>query len=342
MKAAVVTGYGPPESVEIRDLPKPEAGPGEVVIRVRAASVSSGDWRIRSMDLPAGFGVIARPMFGFARPRRPVLGTECSGTVDSVGAGVSRWRPGQAVVAFPDVAMGAHAEFLKMPAEGKLIDKPAALNWQEAAAMCFGGVTALHFLRDLGALREGERLLVIGASGSVGDAAVQIGRAMGAHVTAVTSAGNAEMVRRQGAQAVIDYKTQDFAATGERWDVILDCVGTTDYGHARAALSPGGRLLLVSGGMGQMLATLWAGRLHGHRVRGGAASSTPADMSYLAQLAESGRYRPAIDSALPFDQIVAAHRRVESRRKRGAVVVTFPELAAPRPKPARKAGGAAA
>src|SRR5688500_9289196 len=164
LKAAVYERYGPPEVVEIRDVPKPVPAPDEVLIRVHATTVSAADWRLRSLQLPRGFGPLARPMFGFRRPRKPVLGTELSGVIEQVGADVTEWRVGDAVIAFPGFGMGAHAEYLTMPADGRIAPKPSSVPFDQAAALCFGGLTALHFLRQTG-VRAGERELVNGASG---------------------------------------------------------------------------------------------------------------------------------------------------------------------------------
>ena len=320
MKAAVYERYGPPEVVEIRDVPKPAPAAGEVLIRVHATTVSAADWRLRSLELPRGFGPLARPMFGFRRPRKPILGTELSGVIEHVGADVMQWRVGDAVIAFPGFAMGAHAEYLTMPADGKIAAKPANVAFDQAAALCFGGLTALHFLRQAG-VREGERVLVNGASGAVGVAAVQLARDMGARVTGVASGANEALVRSLGAERFIDYTREDFADGRETWDVIVDTAGTAPFARSRRALAPGGRLAIVLGTLGDMLRAPLQSLTSGLKVSGGAAPERAEDVRHLAQLAEQGRCRAVIDSRYPLERIVDAHRRVDSGHKRGSVVV---------------------
>lgn len=321
MRAACVKSYGGPEHVEIRDVPRPTPRPGEISIRVVATTVSSGDWRVRSSEVPAGMRTPMRLAMGWSTPRQPVLGTELSGIVDELGAGVSEWRVGDPVVAMAGAAMGAHAEFKIVPAAGKLIAKPASLTFSEAAAMCFGGLTALHYLRARAALQRGERLLVIGAAGAVGSAAVQLARALGAEVTGVCSGANAALVAGLGAARVIDYTQTDYTTGGEPHDVVMDCVGATSYRACRSVLRPRGRLLRVVAGLGGLLCAPFQGRRAGHRVIAGVSTERREDMLYLAELAERGQYRPVIDSHYPFERIAEAHARVDTHHKRGSVIV---------------------
>ncbi len=187
MKAATARRYGPPSVIRIETLPDAAPRAGEILIRTRAASVATADWRIRSLTMPRGFGPLARPIFGLTRPRQPILGTECAGTVAAIGPGVTTFREGDAVIAYLGARMGAHAELTRARADKAVILKPETLTWEQAAAFSFGGATALTYLRDGGKLKPGQSLLLIGASGSVGHAALQIATAMGAHVTTVTS-----------------------------------------------------------------------------------------------------------------------------------------------------------
>ena len=321
MRAACVKSYGGPEHVEIRDVSRARPKPGEVSIRVVATTVSSGDGRVRSSEVAAGMRTLMRLAMGWSAPRQPVLGTELAGIVDEVGAGVSEWRVGDPVVAMAGAAMGAHAQFKIMPAAGKLIAKPASLTFSEAAAMCFGGLTALHYLRARAALQPGERLLVIGAAGSVGSAAVQIGRYLGAEVTGVCSGANAALVAGLGAARVIDYTQTDCTTGGETYDVIMDTVGATSYAVCGRTLRPGGRFLRVVAGLAGLLSAPFQGRRAGHRVIAGVSTERREDMRYLADLAERGQYRPVIDSHYPFERITEAHARVDTHHKRGSVVV---------------------
>jgi NADPH:quinone reductase-like Zn-dependent oxidoreductase len=317
MKAAACSAYGPPGVVRLIDMPIPQPKPGEVLIRILAASVASADWRIRSGTFPRGFGLIGRLIFGLRRQRQPVLGTEFAGVVTETGAGVTRFRPGDPVVAFPGAGMRCHAEYRTMPQDGRILSRPDGLSDAEAASLFFGGTTALCFLRDIGKLAPGEKVLVLGASGAVGSAAVQIARALGADVTAVCSGGNADLVHSLGAGRVIDYGAEDFTTSGERWDIILDTVGASTFDRSRQALSPAGRFLVVAGDLPALLATAFSGG----RARSGTAPERLADMENLVELATRGQYRPVIDSCFALDDIAAAHARVETGRKRGNVVV---------------------
>lgn len=320
MKAAVHDRYGPPEVVAIRDMPKPEPLAGEVLIRVHATTVTSADWRARSLDMPRGFGALGRLVFGVRGPRKRILGSEVAGVTESVGEGVTRFAVGDEVFAFDGYGLGGHAEYKRMRETGPIARKPANLSFEEAAALSFGGTTALSFLRR-GRLQSGERVLVNGASGAVGSAVVQIARHLGAHVTAVCSGANADMVRSLGAQRVIDYTKEDFAASGESWDVIVDTVGTAPYARSRRALRDGGRLLLVLAPLSGVLGAPWVSTTTGHKVVAGPAPARAEDLRTLAELAEQGAYRPFIDRRFRLDEIVEAHRLVDSGRKRGNVVV---------------------
>jgi NADPH:quinone reductase-like Zn-dependent oxidoreductase len=271
--------------------------------------------------MPPGFGPFGRLAFGVSRPRQPILGTELSGVVEAIGAGVSTLAVGDEVFAFGDAAMRCHAEFRTIAATGLVARKPKELSFEQAAALSFGGMTTLSFFRR-GALASGERVLVNGASGAVGSAAVQLARHFGAEVTAVCSRANADLARSIGAHHVIDYGAADFTANGETYDVIVDTVGNAGYSRVRGSLAKGGRLLAVLAGFGELLRAPLAGRTRGHRVIAGPAISRVEDLHRLAAIAGAGAFSPVIDQVFPFERIVDAHRRVESGRKRGSVVVT--------------------
>jgi NADPH:quinone reductase-like Zn-dependent oxidoreductase len=321
MRAACAGRYGGPETVALREVPRPVPRRGEILIRVVTTTVSSADWRIRALEVPSGFRTLMRLAMGLSGPRQPILGTELAGVVAEVGAGVTAFRPGDPVIAMPGVSMGAHAELKVMRAADKVIAKPAELTFGEAGALCFGGLTALHYLRAMARLQPGERLLVVGASGTVGTAAIQLARVLGAEVTAVCSGANATLVQGLGARRVIDYGQTDFTADDERFDVIIDCVGATSYARGRHLLRPRGRLVRVVAGLAGLLAAPFQGRVSGHRVIAGVSTERTEDMRYLAELAAAGEYRPVIDGVFPFERIADAHARVDSRRKRGSVVV---------------------
>jgi len=320
MRAAVHERYGPPEVVALRDVPTPTPQPGQILIRTVATTVTAGDWRVRSLDVPAGFGLVSRLAFGITGPRQRILGMEIAGEVAAVGSGVTRFAVGDQVFAYDGFRMGCHAEFKCIDQDGPVEPLPANLDHGEAAALSFGGTTALDFFRR-GNLAHGERVLVVGASGGVGTAAVQIAKHQGAHVTGVCSTANVDLVRSLGADAVVDYTHQDALAGGEAWDVILDAAGTAPYRRSKAALRKGGRLLLVLGDLPGMLQAPGVSLLGRHRVVAGPASAKPADLRVLAALAVAGELRPVIDRRYPFEQIVDAHRYVDAGHKRGNVVV---------------------
>ncbi len=329
MKVAFVPRYGPPEVVGFREQPTPAPASGQVRVKVLATAVTAADFRLRSGVLPRGFGVLRGIGLGFGGPRKSVLGTDAAGVVDALGAGVSRFAVGDPVVAFPGSAMGGHAEYLVMPAQGRLVRKPANLTFEEAVSLPFGGMTALDFLRR-GAVKAGERVLVNGASGNVGTATVQLARHLGADVTAVCSATNSALVRSLGADEVIDYASTDFAVGGARYDVIVDCVGNAPYARVRSVLTRGGRLLAV---LADLPAILGAAFVHGaqrHRVIAGPAAERADDLAILADLAEKGVLKPVIDQRFPFARIVDAYRVVDSGRKKGSVVVTLDPRSATR------------
>lgn len=325
MRAAIYETYGAPEVVHLGEMPKPVPKDNEVLVRIRATTVSSGDWRARSLHLPAGFGFLGRLVFGITRPRQPVLGTELAGVVEAVGSKVTGFQPGDAVFGFAGFAMGCHAEYRCLPADGRIALKPVQLSFEQAAALSFGGMTVLDIFRR-GNVKAGERVLVNGASGAVGSAAVQIAKHFGAHVTGVCSGENMDRVKALGADVVIDYRQEDFAAAEDAYDIIVDCAGTSPFSRVRRTLKEHGRLLVVLGGIDGLFGA-FATRSDTRRIIAGPASETVADFRALAKLAENGAFTPMIDAVFPFERIVEAHRRVDSGRKRGSVVVSLPAAA---------------
>ncbi|MEQ1697819.1 MAG: NAD(P)-dependent alcohol dehydrogenase [Hyphomicrobiaceae bacterium] len=324
MKAAICTAYGDPSVVQIRDIPAPVAKPNEVLIRIHAATVSSADARIRGARFPSGFALPARLALGLAKPRNPILGTEFSGVIEATGNAVTRFSPGDPVFGFKGARMGCHAELITLAQDGPLAPIPTGFTFEEAAAISFGGTTALYFLRDVARVKPGERVLVNGASGAVGTAAVQLARHFGAHVTGVSSSANANLVLSLGANDVIDYTATDFATSGARWDVILDTVGNVSFARARNALYPNGRLLLIVAGLGELLKAPIQSMTSGLKVSGGPAPDRAHDIADLKTLCDQSAYKPVLDACYPFDQIAKAHARADSCRKTGSVVLTFP------------------
>jgi NADPH:quinone reductase-like Zn-dependent oxidoreductase len=317
VKAAVCERYGPPEVVRIREVPTPAPANGEVLIRAGATTVNSGDARMRALRVPRGVGLAVRLRFGLTKPRQPVFGFDVAGQVEAVGAEVTRFQPGDRVVASRDLALGCHAEYVTVAEQGTIAPIPDAVSDQDAAALCFGGSTALHFF-ERGNLTAGERVLINGASGAVGAMAVQLAKHKGAEVTAVCSGANAELVTSLGADHVVDHTAEDFTQNGQRYDVIMDNHGNATYRRVNGSLRPGGRVLMVNGDLWPMIAASWQ-----KAVVSGTATISADHIEKLTSLAEQGAIKPVIDSVLPFAQIVDAHRRVDSGHKVGSVVLTF-------------------
>ena len=319
MRAAVTTRYGSPEVVEVREVAAPIPARNEVLIRVLGSSVCYGDRMFRSGPL------LIRVLTGF-RVKHRILGVDLAGIVEAVGEKVTRFAPGDEVYGARGDKFAAHAEFACVSEDGFLAHKPARMTFEEAGTVFVGAVCSLYFLRKA-KLVPGERVLIHGASGSLGVFAVQLAKHFGAHVTAVCSGRNADLVRSLGADEVIDYTAQDFIGGGQVYDVIMDVLGKAEFPRSVRALKPGGRYLLVglSGGVGTIARALVSGGLVHLRGRArfiiGAAAPTQADLVFLRQLIEAGRLRTVIGRSHTLDEIVEAHRYADSGHKVGNVAV---------------------
>jgi NADPH:quinone reductase-like Zn-dependent oxidoreductase len=312
MRAAVVDRYGPPDVVRVADVPVPVPRAGEVLVRVVAAAVTAADSRIRGARFPRGFGVPARLAFGVRRPRRAILGGAFSGVVEGVGADVGL-VPGDEVCGMTGIRLGAHAEYVTVAAR-RVVRTPADVRHDDAAGVLFGGTTALHFLRDEGRVARGRSVLVNGASGAIGTNAVQLAKHRGATVTGVTSTANVDLVTGLGADRVIDYTRTPLSGIAERFDVVLDAVGTISAAAGRRLLTDDGVLLLA-------VATLGETVLPRRGVRAGTAPERPEDIALLLEMVAKGELTVVVDRVHELDGIVAAHERVDSGRKVGNVLV---------------------
>ena len=320
MRAAVARRFGGPDVVSVATVAMPEPGPDEVRVRVRSTGVSVADHRMRSRDLPRGLGALGLVMIGVFRPRHPILGTDAAGVIDAIGSEVRGFAVGDAVLAIRGFDMACHAEFVALKATD-VFRKPANLSFEEAAALPFGALTALSFL-DRVELGDGTEVLVNGGSSAVGSIVVQLAAAAGARVTAVTSAGNGELLRSLGAQRVIDYATTDFAAEALTYEVIVECVGNAPFERVAPILRSGGALLLVIADLKGMLGTRRNSRRSGALVTyQGAKLTTGEALRRMTELAESGALVPVIDSVHPLADVALAHRRVDSGHKRGNVLL---------------------
>jgi NADPH:quinone reductase-like Zn-dependent oxidoreductase len=328
MKAIVQHEYGSPDTLRIEDVGRPEAGPGHVLVRVRAASVNAADWHVMRGDPK-----LARLQLGMRHPKASVRGRDFAGEIVEVGAGVTHLRPGDDVFGETGTTDGAFAEYVSAPA-GHVAVKPAVLTFEQAAAVPLAGCTALQALRDVAHVQPGRRLLVNGASGGVGTFAVQIGKAFGAHVTAVCSARNVGLVRSLGADDVIDYTTEDVVSAAQPFDVVLDLVGNRSLRDLRRVLTEHGTLVLSGGGvfdggslvgpMRLILSGGLAGRVVRQRIQPFTATPTTERLTALAGLIESGQVRPVIDRTYELADVPSAIRYLETEHARAKVVVTVP------------------
>lgn len=313
MRAAIVARYGPPATVELMDVPMPEPGRGEVLVRVAASAVTAADSRLRAARFPSGLGIFARAAMGFRGPRVRILGNSFSGTVERVGLGVAGYAVGDDVAGMTGSRMQAHAEFVVARVHS-LARKPAEIAHAAAAGILFGGTTALYFLRDRAKVMHGEAVLVNGASGAVGSAAVQLARLLGAEVTAVTGTRNQELVERLGASRVIDYTQTPVTSLDERFDVVLDAVGNISRADGLRLVTDRGRLLLVVAGLADMIRS-------GGRVIAGSAPERAEAISFLLGLVASGALESVAEVAGGLEALPGAHRLVDSGHKTGNVVV---------------------
>jgi NADPH:quinone reductase-like Zn-dependent oxidoreductase len=318
MRAIVYERYGPPEKVlRLAEVKKPIPADDEVRIRIRAASVTAADTMMRRGD-----SLIGRIFLGLRTPRKKILGTELAGEIESAGKNVKRFRKGDRVFGFTGFGLGAYAEYACMPEYGSLAALPANQTYAEAVACVDGGTTAIFFLRDKAKIRSGQKILVVGASGSIGTFAVQIAGHFGADVTGVCSGANADLVKSLGAGRVVDYTTEDFTRNGEVYDVIFDTVGKSSFTRCRDSLAGSGLYLAAAGGWTnyvQMVRTSLAG---GRRVICGMSIEKADALDFLRGLIEAGTIKPVIDRMYPLERMAEAHRYVETGHKRGNVVIT--------------------
>ena len=319
MKIAHYTAYGPPDTIAVTEAPIPTPGPGEVLIRVRAAPVTAGDARLRSGKVPRGLGLMLRLAIGLRRPR-VAPGWAFAGEVAALGQGVTAFSAGQRVFGLTGFKGGSHRDYLVIKAEGTLLPLPDSLSFETGAAFFFGGLTAAEFLIDRAKLAPGERLLVAGATGAVGSAAVQIGRHLGATVSATASPPNHALARSLGASEVTDYRK---GTPPGPFDVIVDVMGSLAWPGARPLLAPGGRLVLITADLAQMLGSALRPRRGGlHFLTGTNKDDLPA-MRRLLALHEAGGYTPVLGPVLPFEKLVEAHAIAESFHKPGNLVVVM-------------------
>ena len=304
MRAVICTRYGPPEVLELAEVPRPSPRPNEVCVRVVATAVTASDGIVRTLEPTSLTRIMARLALGITAPRQPILGLVMAGEVESVGREAKRFQQGDPVFGFTGAKFGTYAELVCVPEDGFITQKPSNLSYEDAAAIPYGGLLAVSFLRKA-RVGSGQRVLIYGASGAIGTTAIQVVKHLGSRVTAVCSTVNLELVKSLGADMVVDYTREDFTKRGERYDVVLDAVGKRKsaraLANARNALTATGVVVSVDDGLAKPL---------------------PSDLIVLKTLCESGELRPVIDRTYPLEEMVDAHRYVDKGHKRGNVVVT--------------------
>ncbi len=332
MKAAVYTEFGGPEVLHLAERPKPVPRDDEVLVRVHATPVTYGDLLARNFgnvsrrefNMPLPLLLPMRMVFGFIRPRVNILGSEFAGEIEAVGKRVTRFKAGDQVMGYLGQRMGAYAEYVCLAESGSLALKPTNMTYVEAAAVPYGAIMATSLLRR-GRLQPGHRVLVNGASGGIGSAAVQLARHYGAQVTGVCGAPRMEYVKALGADQVIDYAREDFTGSGETYDLILDVLGRSSFARCKRSLKPGGIYLPVSFKTKALLQMLWTKIAGGKRVICAMASETAESLVFVKGLIEAGRFRTFVDECFPLEQAADAHRYVEAGREKGKVVITVCE-----------------
>lgn len=325
MKAVICTKYGPPEVLQLQEVAKPVPKDNEVLIKIHTTTVTSGDCRIRSFTVPPAFWFAGRLALGITKPRNAILGSSLVGDVEAVGSAVTKFKIGDVVIAVAGQHnLGAYAEYICMSENSVILCKPETVSDAEAAAMPFGGMTAMYFLQE-GQIQPGQQVLINGASGAVGTFAVQFAKHFGAEVTGVCSGANIELVKSLGADRVIDYTKEDFTQNGQTYDIIFDTVGNTNLSQCRNAIKENGVYLhavMVMAG----IKSWWYKRTTGIKVVGGTFSDNAeyrlSLLRPLLELVEQGKIKPVIDRTYPLEEIVEAHRYVDTGRKKGNVVIT--------------------
>jgi len=320
MKAIICTRYGPPEVLRLQEIEKPAPNNDEVLVKINATTVTSGDCRIRSFTVPLSFWLIARIALGFRKPKRAILGSVFAGGIESAGKDVKIFKNGDHVFGATGHHFGAYAEYICVPATGCLAIKPTNVTYEEAAAIPWGGITALYFLRK-GNVQSGQKVLIYGASGSIGTFAVQLARFFGAEVTGVCSTSNIELVKSLGADKVIDYTKEDFTKSGITYDVIFDTVGKSPFSGSIRALVKNGVYLHTVATPALMIRMMWTSMISRKKLIGGTAIPKAENLIYLKELVEAGIIKPVIDRSYSLEQIVEAHRYADRGHAKGNIVI---------------------
>ena len=316
MKAIVYVNYGAPEVLQLKDVEKPTPKDNEILIKIRATAVNSGDVRLRKAD---PFAV--RFLFGLTKPKKNILGGVFSGEIEAIGATVKLFKVGDPVFGATGMGFGAYAEYKCLPENAVLALKPNNITHEEAAVIPFGGMTALHFIKKAN-IQSGQEVLINGASGAVGTAAIQLAKYYGAYVTGVCSTANLSLVKSLGADEIIDYTKEDFTKNGKTYDVIFDTVDKISFSNSLKSLNKKGILILGASGIAGMLLGLWTSITSSKKVITGIISQKTEDMIFLKTLIEEGELKPVIDRTYSLDQMAEAHEYVQKGHKKGNVAIT--------------------
>ena len=318
MKAIAWTEYGDPEVLKIKEFEKPAPKSGEVLIKIHASTVTAGDCRLRAFNVPAGFWLPTRLAFGLTKPRNPISGMDVSGEVESIGKGVTLFKKGDKVYGTTGMRLGANAEYTCLSEKSALVKKPNNITHEQASAIIFGGLAAIHFLIDKANIQKGQKVIINGASGAVGTASIQMAKYLGAEVTGICSTSNIELIEALGAHKVIDYTKEDFTNNNETYDVILDAVGNLSLDRCESLLTNQGKLILLNTGLLTNLLSIVKNNL----ICGVAGESKDA-LDFLRERIESGDVEAVIDRTYPLEKTAEAHRYVDKGRKKGSVVITI-------------------
>lgn len=322
MKAIVHTKYGPPDELRIMDVEKPVPHDNEVLIKVKASTVTTTDCNARNFTfVPGSFMFFARIIFGFRKPKINILGIDLAGEIEAIGKDVKQFKVGDNVFGSAGTRFGAHAEYCCVTGNGALTIKPAGLSWEEAAAISLAGNTALFYIRDLAKIKAGQKILIHGASGAIGTYAVQLAKYYGAEVTGVCSGTNREMVLSLGADKVIDYTKEDFTKNDERFDFVFGVVGKTTYSECKGILKQNGIYLENLMEVRDFLKVLWTSVTGGKKIKGGVSAERAENLIFLKELIESGKLKPVIDRTYPLEMTAKAFQYVEQGHKKGNVVI---------------------
>ena len=330
MKAIVYTKYGPPDVLQLEEVEKPTPKENEVLIRVYATTVTFGEITARNFrkisprnfTMPILLWLPTRIYFGFRKPRNKILGAELAGEIEAIGVDVKLFKEGDQVFGYRGPSFGANAEYLCMPEDGYVAIKPTNMTYEEAAGVPYGALTALSLLRKVN-IQSGQKVLINGASGAIGSAAVQLAKShFGAEVTGVCSTTKLELVKSLGADKVIDYTKEDFSKSGETYDLIFDILGKSSFSRCKSSLNQNGRYLLASFGMIKLFQMLWTSIISSKKVICALSTGSPKDLIFIVELVEAGKIKSVIDRRYPLEQISEAHRYVEQGHKKGNIVIT--------------------